>query len=278
MNTPQFIHLHNHTDYSLLDSTIRIDALIAKTQEFGMSAVAITDSNNLSGAIEFYLQCTKAGIKPIIGAEISVTSVLPGQEDHRVQPIYKLVLLCMDLTGYRNLCQIVSAACSKGFQEITPVTPGVLAAHSDGLICLSGAKDGELTVLSREGSEDAISVAAWYDEHFPERYYIELFPEPTHALATLSAISRTLEIPLVAAADCHYLISEDAAVYRALQCIRTGTTLNDMKIIPVIEPCFHSPESMWEMFGDCPEALTNTQRIADRCHLELPMGDKQYDE
>jgi len=277
MNTPKFIHLHNHTDYSLLDSTIRINALIAKSQEFGMPAVAITDSNNMCGAIEFYLKCTEAGIKPIIGCEISVTSVLLDRNENSSQLVYKLVLLCMDLTGYRNLCKIVSAACSKGLQEITPVTPGVLAAHSDGLICLSGGNNGELTVLCREGNDNAISVAAWFDEHFPDRYYIELFPEPTQALATLSAISRTLDIPLVAAADCHCLNPEDTRAYRVLQCIRKGTTLdinNEEK--PAIEPLFHSPESMWEMFGGCPEALSNTVKIADKCKLDFPLDGKTY--
>ena len=168
MTTPAFVHLHNHTDYSLLGSTIRVDDLIAKTREFGMTAVAITDSNNMSGAVSFYFQCKKNGIKPIIGAEISVASVLPIQDEKIVRPTYKLVLLCMNLAGYRNLCRIVSVACSKGFKDISPVTPGILASHSEGLICLSGGMASELTALCRQGSDDAMSVAAWYDEHFPD--------------------------------------------------------------------------------------------------------------
>ena len=277
MSKPAFIHLHNHTDYSLLNSTIRIDELISKAQEYDMPAVAITDSNNMCGVIEFFLKCGKAGIKPIIGAEISVTSVMPEREQIPSQPAYKLVLLCMNLTGYRNLCRIVSAACSKGFQEISPVTPALLAAHSDGLICLSGGNNGELTILCREGSDDALSVAAWYDEHFPERYYIELFPKPTHVLATLSSISHTLDIPLVAAADCHCLQPDDVRAYRVLQCIRKGTTLDSTnEIKPLIEPLFHAPETMWEMFGDCPEALSNTVKIAEQCNLVLTLDGKTY--
>jgi DNA polymerase-3 subunit alpha len=274
MSKPAFVHLHTHTDYSLLDSTIRIDELIAKAQEFDMPAVAITDSNNMCGAIEFYLKCRKSGIKPIIGAEISATSVLPVQEDLREQPIYKLVLLCVNLTGYRNLCRIVSAVCSNGLQEISPVSPSILAMHSEGLICLSGGKDGELTMLCRQGSDDALTVAAWYDEHFPDRYYIELFPEPSNALASLASIARTLEIPLVAAANCRCLSLEEVAAYQVIQCIRAGTTLDKMNAEKrTIEPLFYSSEKIWDMFGDCTEAIANTIKISDQCNLELPTGE-----
>ena len=276
MSNPAFIHLHNHTDYSMFDSTIRVNSLIEKAQEFGMPAVAITDSNNMCGAIEFYLKCKKSGIKPIIGAEISVKSVLPVQEDHRELPIYKLVLLCVNLTGYRNLCRIVSAACSNGLHEILPVSPSILAMHNEGLICLSGGEDGELTMLCRQGSDDALTVAAWYDEHFSDRYYIELFPKPSRALATLASIARTLEIPLVAAANCRCLSLEEVAAYQVLQCIRTGTTLDKMNMEKrLIEPLFYSPEKMWDMFGGCTEALANTIKISDQCNLELPIGEYQ---
>ncbi len=274
MSNPAFIHLHNHTDYSMFDSTIRVNSLIEKAQEFGMPAVAITDSNNMSGAIEFYLKCKRADIKPIIGAEISVKSVLPVQEDHRELPIYKLVLLCVNLTGYRNLCRIVSAACSNGLHEILPVSPSILAMHNEGLICLSGGEDGELTILCRQGSDDALTVAAWYDEHFPDRYYIELFPEPSRALPTLASIARTLEIPLVAATNCRCLSLEEVAAYQVLQCIRTETTLDKMNPEKrLIEPLFYSPEKMWDMFGGCTEALANTIKISDQCNLELPIGE-----
>ena len=273
MSKPAFVHLHVHTDYSLLDSTIRIDGLIAKAMEYNMPAIAITDSNNMHGAIEFFLKCKKAGIKPIIGSEISVTSVLPESEENHVTPIYKLVLLCMNLTGYRNLCRIVSAACSKDLREATPVTPGMLATHSEGLLCLSGGSKGELAVLAKGDSDNATSVAAWYDEYFPERYYIELFPEPTHALATMMSISQNLDIPLVAACDCRCIADDDYAAYRVLQCIRTDTTLDRLNAeSPLVAPLFHSPETMQEIFGDCPEALANTVDISDRCNVELPLG------
>lgn len=271
MNKPEFVHLHNHTDYSLLESTIRIDGLIARTLEYGMSAVAITDSNNMCGTIEFYMKCREAGIKPIIGAEVSVTSVLSADEADT--QAYKLVLLCMNQTGYRNLCRIVSAATAKGLQDISLVSPAILAAHNEGLICLSGGKDSELTALCRQGSDKALRVATWYDEHFVERYYIELFPEPTRDLATLSDIARTRKIPLVATADCRMLTPEDGRLYDVLQCIRTGKTLAEFDQKRRIEPCFHSPEVMDGMFGGCPEALTNTMKIADRCNLELPMDE-----
>ena len=269
MKTNTFVHLHLHTDYSLLDSTIRINALVAKAREYGMSAVAITDSDNLCGALEFYLKCTKAGIKPLIGAEISVTSVLPNPEKLHDQAVYKVVLLCMDLAGYRSLCRIVSAACAKGFQEITPITPGILAGYSDGLICLSGGRTGELSVLCRQGSAEAKSVTAWYDEHFPDRYYVELFPEPSHTLPTLISIAQSLNIPLVAAADCRCLTLEDVRVYQVLQSIKAGIPAAMILRDQLIDPLFFSPEEMAEMFGGRPEVLTTTQAIADRCHLEL---------
>jgi DNA polymerase III subunit alpha len=277
MTAPAFVHLHNHTDYSLFESTIRIDELIAKAQEFDMPAVAITDSNNMCGAIEFYLKCGKAGIKPIIGAEISVTWVLPKREEEQTETVYKIVLLCMNLDGYRNLCRIVSAAFAKGLREITPVTPAMLAVHSEGLICLSGGIEGELSILARHAPDEALSVAAWYDEHFPDRYYIELFPEPTHTLATMMSISRKLDIPLVASADCRCCTDDGCVAYQVLKCIRTGTTLDKLNMEkPLVAPLFYSPEKMQEMFGDCPEALSNTLKIADRCNLELPLDGTTY--
>jgi len=275
MSKPDFVHLHNHTDYSFLDSTIRIDDLIAKTQEFGMLAVAITDSNNMCGTIEFYLKCKRAGIKPIIGAEISVTSVLQRQEEGRASPVYKVVLLCMNLTGYRNLCQIVSAVCGKGLREVTPVTPGLLATHAEGLICLSGGIDGELTALCRECSDDALSVAAWYDEHFPERYYIEMHFESAPTLPRLVHTGTTLNIPLAVAADCRCLTSDDVKAHRILQCIMTGRVLEKAGS-SYRSFQFYPTEDMWQSFGRCPEALSNTLKIADRCNLELPLDGKTH--
>ncbi|MDK9719432.1 MAG: DNA polymerase III subunit alpha, partial [Trichlorobacter sp.] len=269
MSTSSFVHLHVHTEYSLLDSTIRIRELVAKAVEYKMPAVAITDTDNMSGAIDFYVRCRKAGIKPIIGAEVSITSVLWG--DKAVNHVYKLVLLCMNTTGYRNLCRIVSAATEKGLSTITPVSPAFLSAHSDGLICLSGGKSGELAKLCGQGSEDAVSVAAWYRKQFQGRFYIELFPEPTRDLANLSSIARELDIPLVVAADSHCLAPEDVPLYEVLQCMKRGITLEELGERSSVEPCLYPSEVMWRMFGDCPETIFNTLTIVDRCNLELQM-------
>lgn len=269
MNKPVFVHLHNHTDYSFIESVIRIDDLIAQALEYDMPAVAITDNNNMHGAIEFYCKCRKAGIKPIIGAEISVTSVLPVRGKSRT--VYKLELLCKDLTGYRNLCRIVSAANNKGFKKISPVTPDILTAHSNGLICLSGGTAGELTRLSRKGSDDALSVANWYKRHFPDSYYIELCPATGRTLPTLISVAKIANIPLIAASDSRILTRADAKAYSVLRCIRTGTTLAALpKNYKLFEAEFFSPEAMHRMFGECPEALANTLNIAGQCNLALP--------
>ena len=278
VSKPAFIHLHNHTEYSLLDSTIRIHELIAKAKAFSMSAVAITDSGNMCGAVEFYFKCASIGIKPIIGCEITVTSVLPGSDSIDAYTTgYKLVLLCMNLTGYRNLCRVVTIGCRNGVETVLPVSPQDVSRHSEGLICLSGGISGELAILCQGYNlDDAKTAAAWYEDVFPGRYYIELYDDNNSgrstALSNQKEVSQVLGIPQVVANNCRYLNPEDTRAYHVLQCMKSGVHLSEGGIGSVDGIWFKSQEEMQSLFSDYPEAMSNTLVIADRCSLELPFA------
>ncbi len=276
----EFVHLHLHTQYSLLDGAIRLGDLLGKVKGFGMPAVAITDHGSMFGAIEFYQKCTDKGIKPLIGAEVYVAPGSRFIKEHGSgsgeHSSYHLILLCENLKGYKNLSRLVSAGYKEGFYYKPRIDKDLLTEYGEGLIALSACLKGEVASLCTRGRiEDAVTTARWYSELFPERYYIELqentLPEQDTANSRLMEVARELSLPLVATNDCHYLNREDARAHEVLLCIQTGKTMNDEHRMRFSADEFYvkSPEEMIKAFHYAPEAVSNTVRIAERCHLEL---------
>ena len=286
-----FVHLHLHSQHSLLDGAIRPDKLIERAKEFKMPAVAMTDHGNLFGAIEFYRKAMKGGVKPIIGCEVYVA---PGDRKDRTAPsralgettAYHLILLVKNLAGYRNLCKLLSAAYIEGFYYKPRIDKELLKAHSEGLIALSACLHGEVANLALRGErEKAEAVALEYKELFPDRrFFLEIqdngMEEQVKVNKELISMSKKLDIPLVATNDCHYLDKEDAYNHEVLLCIQTGKTMNspDRMKFATEEFYFKSPEQMIESFKDTPEAIANTIEIAERCNLELTFGENYLPE
>jgi len=274
-----FVHLHVHSQYSLLDGLGRIDDLLRRARELGMDALALTDHGAMYGAIEFYQKAKKYDVKPIIGIEIYIAPRGMRRRDPKKDknPPH-LILLARDNVGYRNLLQIATAAQLEGFYYKPRVDRQYLAEHARGLIALSGCRSGEIPRLILRGQMDAARrAAAWYRDAFgPEGFYLELqrhegIPELTKVNAGLMELGRELGIPLVATNDVHYVLPEEAHAQEILLCIQTNTTINDPKRKTMGDESFYlkSPEEMAALFSDVPQALENTLRIADMCQVEL---------
>jgi len=274
-----FVHLHLHSQYSLLDGAIRLDDLVKKVKAQNMPAVAVTDHGCMFGAIEFYTKCKAEGVKPIIGAELYVApgsrTVKDGGSADGVSNFH-LVLLCMNLQGYKNLSLLSSAGFKDGFYYKPRIDKDLLARHSEGLIAMSACLKGEVAWLcGRNRMEDALEAARWYADIFPDRYYIELqentLPEQDLVNQRLLEIAQELNLPLVATNDCHYLNRDDARAHEVLLCIQTGKTMNDEQRMRFSADEFYvkSPEEMHAAFHYAPQAVANTLAIAERCNLEL---------
>ncbi len=280
-----FVHLHVHTEYSLLDGANKIDALLELAREHKMPALAITDHGNMFGAIEFYTKAEQYGIKPIIGCEVYVAN--GSRFDKKSNGIgassgaHHLILLCQNLTGYRNLCKLVTAGYLEGFYYRPRVDKKMLKELNEGLIAMSACIGGEVPKnLIRNNTSAAKKAALFYRDTFNNnRFFLEIqsngLPEQEKANRQLIKLSRELEIPLVATNDCHYLGKKDALAHEVLLCIQTGKTMEDENRMRMgtKEFYFKSPAEMEASFADCPEAITNTVKIAERCNLELQFGD-----
>ena len=283
-DTPEpagFVHLHVHTQYSMLDGAIRLDKLLAKCKEYGMEAVAITDHGSMFGALEFYVKARKAGIKPLIGCEFYVAP-----EDRRDKSAksagaaaYHLVLLAMNRTGYQNLMKLASIAQLEGFHYKPRIDMEALAAHAEGLIAMTACLHGRVPWLLVKGDQErAKAEARRLHELFPGRLYLEMqenkIPEQTTANEGLKKLAAELNLPLVATNDCHYLNREEAQAHEVLLCIQTGKTMaaQDRFRFSTDELFFKSPEEMKQAFAHCPEAIAETVKIAARCDLELDLG------
>jgi len=272
-----FVHLHVHSEFSLLDGACRITELPKRAKEIGQTALAITDHGSMYGVVAFYKACVQEGIRPIIGCEVYVAPGSRFDKDPGGKSSHHLVLLCKDEIGYRNLCLLVSLGYTEGFYNRPRVDWETLSRHSQGLICLSACLGGEVPQRLLEGDyEAAKSTAVRFRDLFGEdNYYLELqdhnLPEQPAVNEALIRISRETGIPLVATNDAHYLTRSDAHIQDVLMCIQTGKTVDDPDRMKFEGQEFYlkSEEEMLALFPQYPEAISNTQLIADQCRFDF---------
>lgn len=277
----EFIHLHNHTDFSLLDGAASITRLVDRAKELGMDSLAITDHGNMFGALKFYKECIKKEIKPIIGNEFYIApasmKIKSGHESGN--NYYHLILLAKDITGYRNLMKLTSVAYTEGFYYKPRIDFDTLKEHSEGLICTSACIAGLIPSLILQGREkEAEEKALEYDAVFGRgNYYLELqdhgIPDQKRANAALIRISEKTGIPLVATNDIHYVRKEDADSQEILICIGTQKKLSDENRMSFEKQEFYmkSDSEMKEIFKSVPQAVKNTRIIADMCNLKIEL-------
>src|ERR1051325_7002250 len=284
MPDKRFVHLHLHTDFSLLDGAIQIKPLARRTAELGMDACAMTDHGNMFGAISFYNQMKAQGVKPIIGCETYITrgnrkdragAAAPGEKAN-----FHLILLAKNLAGYQNLVRLTSKAYTEGFYYKPRIDRELLAEHSKGLVALSACMSGvPSALLARECFDEAAAAAVEFEEILGKgNYFLEIQEHGLDAQKRirkpLVELSKRTGVPLVATNDAHYLMPEDARAHDVLLCIGSGKTVHDPNRLRYGSPNFYvrSPEEMGEIFGEIPEVLTRTVEIAEMCDLKLPTG------
>ncbi len=279
----KFIHLHNHSDYSILDGAITVDRLIARTKEMGLPAAALTDHGNMFGAIEFYQKARAAGIVPILGQEFYLAPRSRFDRDPRKDgkdTSLHLLLLAKNLAGYKNLIKLSSIGYLEGFYYKPRIDLEVLASHHEGLICSTACMGGEVPSLLLQGNQrEAAMAAGRFSELFGrDHFYLEMqdhgIPEQKTINTELVALSKKLDLPLIATNDCHYLGREHAFSHEVLLCIQTGKTLDDEHRMRFRSDQFYlkSPDEMFLLFGEHPEALANTYKIYEMVDLDLELG------
>ena len=290
-----FVHLHLHTQYSLLDGALRLDDLFEKAKEYNMPAIAMTDHGNMFGAIDFYTRAIKNGIKPILGSEVYFT---PGSRFDRKPPkngkvvssqdevegkhqIHHLVLLCKNKIGYENLCKLLSKAYLEGFYYKPRVDLELLKEYSEGLVATTACLKGEVAYNFFTGQNDRAHTAIQkLSQIFGDDFYLEI---QRHGLEEEQVYNHIIDyakehnIKLVATNDCHYLTKEDAAAQEVLLCVQTGKTFLDEKRMRLTtdEFYFKSAEEMRDAFNDLPDACDHTLEIADKCNLEITWHDDE---
>ncbi len=276
-----FTHLHVHTEYSLLDGACRIEQLVSQAKKNSMKCLAITDHGNMYGAVDFYKECKKQGIKPIIGCEVYVAPRTRFDKEKVLDKDYNhLILLCKNEDGYKNLIKMVSLSFTEGFYFKPRVDRELLEKYSEGLVCLSACLAGEIPqALLEKDYDKAKRTALWYLDTFGEgNYYLEVqdhgLPEQKIVKEGLKRLSRETGIPLAATNDVHYVEQEDSKIQQVLICIQTNHILGEDTGLE-----FHSNEfylknenEMKELFSDIPEAVDNTERIADICNFDFEFG------
>ena len=278
MTQSEFVHLHGHSEYSLLDGGCRVAEMAELAADLGMPALAITDHGNLFGAIDHYKACKEVGIIPIIGCEVYVaiesrhlrraTRGLTHASNH-------LVLLAKNATGYQNLVKLVSKAYLEGYYYFPRVDRELLREYADGLVCLSGCVSGEIShLLQEEGLTAAEDSVRWFIDTFGDDYYLEIqrhgIPVEVKVNEGLLKLHKKLGVPLVATNDFHFLRAEDHDAHDALVCIQTGKTVDDTNRMCYPDGLFmKSPEQMQKLFSDLPVALEKTLEIADKCNIEM---------
>ena len=283
MHHSDFVHLHVHSQYSLLDGACALETLVAKAKEYRMPALAVTDHGNLFGAIDFYTLAMKEGVKPIIGCEMYIA---PGSrfeksnQDSSYEGASHITLLAKDQAGYKNLIKLVSAGYLEGFYYKPRIDRELFAQHSRGLIALSGCLNCEVAKALLDGDEGrARETAGWYMEVLGrESYFLEVqdhgMPEQKRVNEGILRLAKALELPIVGTNDLHYPAKEDARAHEVLLCIQTGKTIKDKDRwrFSTDQFYFKSPDEMKRLFADLPEAAKNTISVAERCNLTLEFG------
>ncbi len=283
MRHTDFVHLHLHSQYSLLDAATRVTDIVRQAHAFKMPAVALTDHGNLFGAIEFYKAARKAGVKPIIGCEVYVAPASRFEKNAKGidEASYHMVLLARSEKGYRNLIKLVTAGYLEGFYYRPRIDKEILSAHAEGLIGLSACLGGEIpTNLAAGRFDEAVRLAGAYQDILGKgNFYLELQDNGAEGQGLVNRemvrLARAEGLPLVATNDCHYLTRADAHPHDCLICIGTGKTVGEKNRLkyPGDQFYFKSADEMRTVFGEVEEALRNTVEIAERCNVEIPMGD-----
>jgi DNA polymerase III subunit alpha len=282
-----YVHLHNHTQYSLLDGLTKVPALIDRIAELGMNSVAITDHGTMSGAIEFYKEAKDKDIRPIIGMEAYVAPRTHKDKDVTLDRQYfHLTMLAADNIGYLNLMKLSSVANLDGFYYKPRIDKKLLEEYNQGIIVLSGCIGGEVSDLLRQDQYDkAKKVASWYKKVFGDRYYIELqdhghkehptsWSEQTKVNEALLKISAELQIPAIVSCDAHYLNKSDQEAHEVLLCVQTGAFLSDEKRFSLKNFELHvaDPKDIIARWGGLPDLILNTKRVAERCNIKIDLG------
>ena len=300
MNKNKFVHLHVHTEYSLLDGLSNLKKLVNYTKELGMNSLAITDHGALYGAIDFYKECQKNEVKPIIGVEGYITNVKISERPERAKiQNFHLILLAKDKEGYKNLMKLTSEAHLKGYYYRPRFDRDTLIKYSKGLICTSACSQGEVAqALIEDNFDKAKTITQWYLDIFGKDYYLEIqkheYKEYLDSVSISSLkndlidaqenedkvvkgkikLSRLLGIPILATNDVHYVKKEESEAQDALVCIATGKNVSDIKRLRYPSPTFYlrSPEEMQKLFKEIPEAIENSVKISEKCNLNIELG------
>ena len=276
----EFVHLHVHSEYSLLDGANRIKDLPKRAKELGMDAIALTDHGVMFGAIEFYKECKKNDVKPIIGCEVYIAPRTRFDKEPNIDNKYShLILLAKDNNGYKNLAKLVSIGFTEGFYYKPRIDWDILKQYHEGLIALSGCLAGSVNqAILKNDMDRAREIAKSFKELFKEDYYLEIqyngLKEQTLANQKLVQLSNELDIPLVATNDAHYLKKEDAYNHEVLLCIQTGKKMTDIDRMRFETEEFYikSQEEMKEHFKNLPKSIENTVKIAEKCNVEFEFG------
>ena len=272
-----FTHLHVHTEYSMLDGLSRLDALVHRAKELGMDSLAITDHGGMYGAIDFYQIATKAGVKPIIGCEMYVAPGSRHDRNSNNKSPYHMTVLAQNERGYDNLVKLVTKSNLEGFYYKPRIDREILAMHNEGLVVLTGCPSGELPkAITRGDMDGARAAASWYKELLDGRYFLELMshgdvPELPRINEGLMQLHKELDIPVVATNDSHYTHKHDAPLQDILICIQTNTNVKDERRLRMEEDSYYlrSPQEMAQLWLEVPDAISNTQRVAEMCNLDL---------
>ena len=283
-----YVHLHNHTQYSLLDGLTKVPDLVTRIKQMGMGAVAVTDHGSMSGIIEFYTTAKAEDVKPIIGLEAYIASGShTGKDPAKDRQYYHLTMLAMNNQGYQNLMRLSSIANLDGFYYRPRIDRKLIEKYNDGIIVLSGCIGGELSdALRQEQHDQALETAKWYKKVFGDRYYIELqdhghpdhptaWSEQTKVNEQLLKIAKQLDVPAVVTCDAHYLKHEDQEAHEILLCVQTGSFLSDENRFSLKNFELHvaDPKEIIARWGtDHPELITNTKKVAERCSVEIELG------
>jgi DNA polymerase-3 subunit alpha len=285
MTERRFVHLHCHSHYSLLDGANRIPELVAHTRQHGMNAIALTDHGNLYGAVEFYGECTAAGLNPIVGYEayVAPNKLTDREASRRKEAGFHLTLLAKNEVGFRNLLKMASVAFLQGYYYVPRIDKELLAAHHEGIVCLSGCASGEFSeFILKDQLDEAARLAGWFARTFGKDFYVEIQNNGLDLQRRCAEgaidIANRLGLPLVATSDAHYLCQPDAAAHDVLLCINTGRLRKDEGRMRYGSDQFYvrKPDEMYSLFPNHADAVQRSQEIADGCSLKLDFKKRHF--